>query len=238
MAKNTDTTRSPIIDSNTSFEQKSELQTNRLLIGLVSKQNEEISKLKDKFTKDIKKIKADEIEPLKASLSEELKDLKSRSDRTIETIGIFAALLSFVTFEAQIFKSDLNGFTLIGLSGLLLGALMFFVFALSNAFNPIKRDNWKAYCHPLITLPAILVIVGGFGAYYGYTEDMKKRGIVIELKEEVSTLKFNLTASSSEMDERILELENKSEELISDDGDTELDIFKECVQNRGLVKCL
>ncbi len=190
----------------------------------------DLLKLKQKTSQELKNNKQ--------KTQNELSELRSRSDRTIETIGIFAALLSFVTFEAQIFKSDLSGLTLIGLSSLLLGALLTFVFALSNAFNPTKRDNWKEYFHPLIIIPSILVIIGGLGAYYGYKEDMKKRDMIVGLKEEISKLKVNHTASSTEMIERIAELEEKSNELISDSGRTELDVFKECILKNGLSRCL
>lgn len=216
-------------DPNKYLEKYIENKT-KVTIERLEELEKEIPKLKQKTTRELKISKQNTLE--------ELAELRSRSDRTIETIGIFAALLSFVTFEAQIFKSDLNGFTLIGLSSLLLGALLLFVFALSNAFNPKKREDWKSYLQPLIILPALLVIIGLATASVGYKTDSQERKEIEQVHDEIKDLKLQYSGDDIAIIERINEVENKLNELSAEEQSEYLEEFKECISTKGLGRCL
>lgn len=208
------------------YSEKSKVTLDRL-----AQVEAELPKFKRKATR--------ELEDFKQRTREELSELRSRSDRTIETIGIFAALLSFVTFEAQIFKSDLNGFTLIGLSSLLLGALLLFVFALGEAFNPNRQDDIKQYLkRPLLIFSTFLVLVGVTIAWVGYSRDSQEQEAIRLLNKEIDELKIEYNHNDFEIEKKINELDSRISQLSAEKQSGTLDDFKECIRTQGLVRCL
>ncbi len=240
----TETSSTPTLEakSSTLSTQPSAEKLEERLFAYLSKSLDDVGKAQKKQAKtleeSLRKLKEREIDPLREELSGELIKLKDRSDRTIETIGIFAALLSFVTFEAQIFKSDLNGWTLVGLSSLLLGALLLFVFALSNAFNPSKKERWGAYLQPLVVIPSLLVLVGLITATIGYNTDSKENNDILEIQEMVDDLKLQYSKDNTVIEDKINEIEQKFNSLSIEDREEYLSEFKDCIRTRGLAMCL
>lgn len=153
--------------------------------------------------------------------------LEDSQNRVIETIGIFAALLAFVAFEAQIFKGPLSTASLVGVSAIMFGALTFFVLLLDLAFDAFKQQRYLRYA--LFGLSTLCIIGGFLFARWGYlyTDNTEY------LNEEEITEMFQ--AQEQTFEEKINEFEGKIESIESQD---ELLEFKNCILKQGLSRCL
>lgn len=82
--------------------------------------------------------------------------IKDSNIKTIETLGIFVALFTFVSIEFQIFRSFSSWYAGASLSLIILGALTFFVLQLTTLLNE-KRIKYLWY----FAIFSFICIVGG-----------------------------------------------------------------------------
>lgn len=82
-------------------------------------------------------------------------DVESFKNRTIEVLGIFAALFSFIAVDLQIFKNSTSIILGVGLTLILLGGLAFFVLALKYAFT----SNFFANTTNKIIIAVLLIFI-------------------------------------------------------------------------------
>lgn len=178
----------------------------------------EIVKINDKIDKEFEEIKQTRIKE-KETFE---KELRITTDRFIEIIGIFAALLSFVAFEAQIFKGPLSVFALVGVSLIVFGALLTFVIVLDVSFEAFdtQGNRWKWL---LFGLASLCVVGGGIFAWIGYE------------KEGSSPAWVEKYPTRQEVETDILKIKMETQDSKDDD---ELLIFKNCILRRGLANCL
>lgn len=220
------------------IDAESENLLGNFFVDQVDKLNSRIEETEIKVSRMQVKAKGD-LDVFKDDTKKDVDNLRDRSDRTIETIGIFAALLSFVTFEAQIFKSDLNGWTLIGLSSLLLGALLIFVLALGNTFNKNKdKYGWSFIKQPLAAFSIALVLIGMVGASFGYNTDNREQEEIKEIKRGIAELILSERSKSLHIKDRVSKIEEKINNLPINMDYKELLKFKNCIATKGLSRCL
>ncbi len=187
------------------------LEINRKQNELSQKQKE-LYKNQEKQTKDLK----EEIDKLKS-------ESKDSAFRMIEVVGIFTALLGFIVFEAQIFKATQSTLTLVGLTFVMLGALIFFVLLLDLAFDGFKTTG---KLRAGLFIAALTCMGSGFvSAYFGYQNGDYNLYLT---EEEVI----------AEIDKRINESQNATTTTIIQKDDTELLEFKNCILKSGLARCL
>lgn len=139
--------------------------------------------------------------------------------KSVEIIGIFSALLSFIVFESQVFKSIQSGLVLVGLSLTMLGALTFFVLTLDLVCDGLSK--LKRLRISLLSLSVIFVFVGYLAANNGYknsdfTVYVKNDEIDQRIKDQINSVNFN---SAIQYDIKFME-------------------FKNCILKRGLAQCL
>lgn len=83
-------------------------------------------------------------------VEKKLYDLKRDTEgfkiKIIEILAIFTALFTFISVEAQILKSSVSFLSALGISLIILGALMFFIFILHCVLNNfqeyVKQNKW------------------------------------------------------------------------------------------------
>jgi len=106
----------------------------------------------------IKSISQKQIEvEIRPILDEMKKEINSSRLKVIETLGIFAALFTFISIEFQTFRIYKNPASIGGLTLILLGSLLFFVITLDYILN--KEDIKLAAV--IIGLSTILMIIIG-----------------------------------------------------------------------------
>lgn len=192
--------------------------------------NKTIQVLKNESAKELQKFSAQIAEASKRATEAELKyerrieKLEADQNRVIETIGIFAALLAFVAFEAQIFKGPLSTASLVGVSSIIFGALVVFVLLLDMAFDAFKmRRDLRI---GLFLIAFFCVFIGFISAYIGYKNLDHKEYYT---KEQVDGKIENLNNNADQ---------NIVQKNTDDNASSELLEFKNCILKQGLYKCL
>lgn len=110
--------------------------------------------------KDFKQIVNDVIKDTEERLRDKIDDSKLK---TVETLGIFVALFTFVSIDYQVFKSYKNPLTIGGLIFILLGSLTMFVILIDYLIiNSDKNNKIKKRIQAELWLVNILFLVIGF----------------------------------------------------------------------------
>lgn len=173
-----------------------------------------------KFEDQLKKAESD-AQDVKNKYEERIQKVEIDQGRVIETIGIFAALLAFVAFEAQIFKGPLSTASLVGLSSIILGGLIIFVLLLDMAFDALKSK--RSLKIGLFLLSFFCIGAGFISAYVGYKNvDHKEYYNKQEVDNRIGYLEENIKGTP-------YEIKNSNNELLE---------FKNCILKRGLAQCL
>ena len=137
-------------------------------IGKIDKKIKEQEERTKKITKKIeekfnKKIEIT-IRTTEKELSNKIDDSKLK---TIETLGIFVALFTFVSVEFQVFRMLDNPQSIAGLTLILLGSLLTFITVLDSVLSKVKLQEdiefklIKPKSLPLIFIWILLLIFGG-----------------------------------------------------------------------------
>lgn len=102
--------------------------------------------LKNQYKKDIDEMAKgveNKIKESKREAKESEKEIRKEIDNSklsvIETLGIFVALFTFISVEFQILKNTTSIFSMLGLSFVMLGSLVFFVLILHLVLNKDSR---------------------------------------------------------------------------------------------------
>ena len=179
-----------------------------------------------KFEEQLKKAEV-EAQEVKSRYEERIQKVEVDQARVIETIGIFAALLAFVAFEAQVFKGPLSTASLVGLSSIILGGLIIFVLLLDMAFDALKPK--RSLRIGLFLLSFFCIFAGFISAYIGYKNaDYKEYYNKDAVDHKIEQLESAIQNSS----------ESKDNQDIKPESTNELLEFKNCILKQGLSRCL
>lgn len=225
--------KTSVSSTDTNFSNTDAYNTFTLVTEKLTKENLRINKsLKTsndnlEVTKNELWIVKDDFEKYKSDVTKILSSLQETQNRAIETIGIFAALLAFVAFEAQLFKGPLSTASLVGISAIMFGTLTTFVLFLDLAFDAFKQKPKLR-----IFLSGLAIICIGTGFYFAAEGYKNNDNNEYWTKEQVTTefLKENVRTN-----EKISNLENKLDTFITSN---ELLEFKNCILKKGLYQCL
>lgn len=176
------------------------------------------------------------------NLKKELKiEIENSKLSTVETLGIFVALFTFVSIEFQVFRSyrdyqAISGLTLIFLGSIFL-FLIFFDYLIIQTKNineniNLRKNKKNKFRNTLFILSIFLI---GFGiSLYGKSpnEDLEDKQILIK-NQVYDWVKDDIKQQNAELLET-----NKNNEFLIDDLKNDLDSIKNCVNNFGFTyKC-
>lgn len=128
--------------------------------NLEKRTEEKIKKLDEVIKTDVEKITKE----TKDELSDKIDDSKLK---TIETLGIFVALFTFVSVEFQVFRMLDDPQSIAGLTLILLGSLLTFITVLDSVLSKVKLQEdikfkvLKPKSWPLVFIWMLLIILGG-----------------------------------------------------------------------------
>jgi hypothetical protein len=111
----------------------------------------------DEYAKEeeFKKVVNEIVRDTEEKLRDKIDDGKLK---TIETLGIFVALFTFVSVEFQVFRVFQTPASISGLTLILLGSLIIFLAVLDFVINSIEKVNKKFV--PLLIISCIFIIFG------------------------------------------------------------------------------
>ncbi|MCK4891395.1 MAG: hypothetical protein KAS78_01885 [Candidatus Pacebacteria bacterium] len=122
----------------------------------------------EEFKKKVNEIAKTNTEKIIRETKDELRDKIDDSKlKTIETLGIFVALFTFVSIEFQVFRTLDNAQSVAGLTLILLGSLLTFITVLDSVLSKIKLQEdiefklLKPKSWPLVFIWMLLMILGG-----------------------------------------------------------------------------
>lgn len=101
-------------------------------------------------------IAFDRISKLENSVNE-IKDIKKDF---MVVVGIFAAVVAFLTVEAKIFESAKTSSQAFGLSCFIIAGLLSFLLLLKSTLTNSLLDAWKMMLHPVVPLIILLLWLG------------------------------------------------------------------------------
>lgn len=121
--------------------------------------------------KESEKLKSD-ISEIKGELSAFKKDLdklEGRETRTIETLGVFVALFTFLSINIQIFSTVSDLVSAIIFSTLLGGICAFFlqIFFLILPRKSEKDADWSKRYYKLLMLTAFVILIAAVMGFFG-----------------------------------------------------------------------
>jgi len=173
------------------------------------KQDEEWKKFKRK-TENLEK----QISKVETNVGRINHEIRDSNLKTIETLGIFVALFTFVSIEFQIFRSFFSWYAGASLSLIILGALTFFVLLLTTLLNKKKNRNFLYFA-----LFSSICVAGGI---FFLSRSTKVDSDYI-LKTEISKNFY----TKEQIDNNIASSTISAKE--------ELDLLKKCVVNFGFT---
>lgn len=119
--------------------------------------------------------------------------IEERDRHTIETIGIFVALFTFISIEFQLFRSLTSVAAVFGLTLVIFGALLAFVLLLKN-FQGKQAWIWA--------FPVVSMMVGGYFFWTGQQNDIIPEIIEKEVQKRFQTIDVNM----NDIEEKLMEL--------------------------------
>lgn len=202
----------------------------------LKKLQDDFTKLKQKTEVDLKKYKR-EIEDNKHNLEDKIENGRLS---TIESLGIFVALFTFISIEFQVFRSYRNPFAISGLTLIFIGSIFLFLVVLDyliiqvrgNESDKARKSKKGKLWYVLPPLSVVLISSGMFLYWQSPNEDLEDKQTLI--KNQV----YNLVKDDIKQQNTELLETNKNNEFLIDDLKNNLDSIKNCVNNFGFTyKC-